>query len=538
MKIVGKIIKLVITLGIIGGLGYLGFQYYQSRQANNETTAVSYSRIPVTQGDLQKTVTGTGSLSISEKRKVSLDFDVQLDEILVQSGEQVSVGSPLAKVNADALSETIETLTTEIAELDSSLATSGSAYEDTAYVKASIAGRVKEIYGQKGMLVQEVVDEFGGVALLSVDEMMQVVIHTDLLSVGETVKVIDGRNKYNGSVEKVTNGEATVTFPDTKTLKGASVIVTKDDVKIGEGTAEIHLPYMCSSTTEGYISSVYPSVNTSISKNSKLLYITNIPKTSEYTSLLKQRDEKLLILNKAKQIQLSGVIVSPVDGIINTISEASIDGIMAKSEIASIYVGDKMQMIISVDELDINGVQVGQASNIAMDSVPDKTYSATVSYISQIGTSSSGVTNYSVTLNVDGDVSLKMGMNGTATIVVDEVENVLLVPITALYSSREGQYVWLQSDEALAGSPGIRTTVETGFSNDTYAEVKSGLNLDDVVLVLRSESDNASNAFGMMNFGTTTMMTMPADGGAPMNIPSVDIENRGNGNSGDRRPNN
>lgn len=42
------------------------------------------------------------------------------------------------------------------------------------------------------------------------------------------------------------------------------------------------------------------------------------------------------------------------------------------------------------------------------------------------------MTVYDVTLTIEGDDQLKLGMNGTATILVEERENVLLVPIAAL----------------------------------------------------------------------------------------------------------
>ena len=115
-------------------------------------------------------------------------------------------------------------------------------------------------------------------------------------------------------------------------------------------------------------------------------------------------------------------------------------------------------------------------------------YAGTVSKISQIGTATSGVTVYDVTLTIEGDDQLKLGMNGTATILVEERENVLLVPIAALNTSRGESYVWLKSDSAADGEPGVRTTVETGLSDENYAEVLSGLSEGDVVLITRAVS--------------------------------------------------
>ena len=51
-----------------------------------------------------------------------------------------------------------------------------------------------------------------------------------------------------------------------------------------------------------------------------------------------------------------------------------------------LYVGDEKEMVVSVDELDITSVEVGQNVELAMDAITDHTYAGTVSKISQIGT--------------------------------------------------------------------------------------------------------------------------------------------------------
>jgi len=182
-----------------------------------------------------------------------------------------------------------------------------------------------------------------------------------------------------------------------------------------------------------------------------------------------------------------------VSGIVSTVSARG--AYEAKDLLAEVFVGDAKQMVISVDELDIIHVALGQEVSIAMDAVIDRTYSGKVSYISQIGSSSSGVTNYSVTLDVDGDELLKIGMNGTATIVVDKVDDAVLVPLTALSYGRGGSYVWLYDAEAEDSRRQVY--VETGLSSADYAEVRSGLSAGDVVLVTRTAAGGSAGSAGV-----------------------------------------
>ena len=93
----------------------------------------------------------------------------------------------------------------------------------------------------------------------------------------------------------------------------------------------------------------------------------------------------------------------------------------------------------------------------------------------------------------------------------------LLVPLTALNASRGQSYVWVRSENAAADEPGVRTVVETGLSDENYAQVVSGLNEGDVILITREADEstafrnNGGFGGGMMNFGGG-MPSMPSGG--------------------------
>ncbi len=512
-KSLKTIAKILIPCILIGGLGYGGYHIYQSRQttAASATSEVSYVKVQIGTGNLEKTVTGTGTLSISKTQDVKLNYPVVVTNVRVSAGEKVSAGTPLADVDTDALKTAITNLETELSANSDSLVQLAKSYQDESKLTITVAGRVKAIYGAEGQLAQDVMDEYGALVLLSMDGKMNISIPAGDLMLGQEVDVYDGITRYDGIVEVLENGMATITFSDEKTLEGASIQVVSNSIIIGSGSAQINLPYRYTSSAKGLITNVYQSINSKTGRGSSLFYLSYVPVSQEYDTLQKQHDEILKKLKEAKAILASGSITSPIDGIVSAVVSASDVEVGAGSALATLYAGDAKQMIVSVDELDIINVQVGQEVTIEMDAIAEKTYNATVAYISQIGTSSSGVTTYNVTLNVEGDDQLKIGMNGTATIHVGDAEGVVLVPITALNTSKNGQYVWLYSESLDADSqePGIRTYVTTGLSNDTYAEVKTGLNAGDYVMVTRS-SDSSQNSNQM--FGGMEMMQMPGGG--------------------------
>ena len=538
-----KAIAIILTLCILGAAGYFGWQAYQKyvAQPADSGSATLVTPYTITRGNLSKTVTGTGTLSISQTENVSLDYGVTVTEMLVEEGDTVTAGQALLSVDTSALQTAIDTLQDELDSTVSELATLSDSYSTTTYVKMPMDGRVKEVYIEKGQYLQDVMAEKGCIALLSLDGLMTAEISApEGMSVNDTVKVTAGRSYTDGTVADITDGVATITFSDAYGSEGGEVTITYKEEEIGTVSCHIHMPYQLTASEQGYIQAVYLETDVKKWQNNRVCYLTNVPISGTYEALLTTQQEQLAQLSEMKALLEAGVITAPEDGIVSSIVSPSAVEAEAHSTLASLYVGDQKEMVVSVDELDIINVQVGQNADIAMDALTDKNYSAVVSKVSQIGTPNGGVTVYNVTLTIDGDENLKFGMNGTATIRIEEVNDVLLVPLTALNTSRGESYVWLQSDDASSDEPGVRTTVETGLSDENYAQVLSGLDEGDVVLITREASSSSTDSrdggfdFGSMSFD---MGSMPSGGDMPSGGFPGGGGGSGSGNGGGRSGN-
>lgn len=523
-----KLLKVLLVLVIVGGAGYYGYQYYRSTQGEAVADAPAYSQAVVSKGNLSKTVSGTGTLSIGETQDVSLSYGVTITGALVEAGDVVEAGQPLLTIDKDALQTTIDTLQEELDTCETDLSTASSSHSSTKTVYMPLDGRVKEIYLEEGRQIEDIMDEKGAIALLSLDGWMYVEVDApEGMTVTNTVQVKVSRSTVPGTVRMLENGKAKITFADTHVGEGEEVEVLYGGESIGTYPAYINLPYYLTTSDTGYIYSIFMEENKKKWEGNRIYYLINVPVSTEYTVLQNTRTKLSAQIAEAKAMLSAGTVNSPIDGIVSSIGEASTEEQVAYTSLGSLYVGDKKQMVVSVDELDITSVQTGQNVEISMDAITDKVYSATVGHVSQIGTSESGVTVYDVTLHIDGDDQLKIGMNGTATIKIEEVQDVLLVPISAMNTSREGQYVWLYDEAQAAESdePGIRTLITTGLSDENYAQVLTGLEEGDIVMITREAStDGTSFPMNMgggmvMEMGTMTMpsggMSMPSGGGAP-----------------------
>lgn len=207
-------------------------------------------------------------------------------------------------------------------------------------------------------------------------------------------------------------------------------------------------------------------------------------------------------------------ITSPISGQVITKSVKTGDTISrntsSESILAVIYDLSELTFEMSVDELDVRNVKVGQKVEVTADAIEGETFSGTVTSVSLESSQSNGVTNYPVTVTIDENGDLLPGMNVDGVIVLDEVSDTLMIPVDSLM---RGNRVYIKDKNAgeEAGVPaGFKAVeVETGITSDDYVQIISGLNEGDEVYVDQS-SNNTSQMFMQMPGGM-----MGGSGGGP-----------------------
>ena len=139
---------------------------------------------------------------------------------------------------------------------------------------------------------------------------------------------------------------------------------------------------------------------------------------------------------------------------------------------------EKMLITVSIDELDVLSLSLGQEADLYLDALPTTGFTATISEIDPEGENGGGNTKYSVTLALDRTDQLYPGMNGTACFPRKEGPTVPTVPLAALVEDGTRTLVYTayteETDELL--SP---VEVQTGVSDGTDVEILSGLSVGD-----------------------------------------------------------
>jgi HlyD family secretion protein len=94
---------------------------------------------------------------------------------------------------------------------------------------------------------------------------------------------------------------------------------------------------------------------------------------------------------------------------------------------------DAFQIVVPFNESDAATIQQNQKVNVSVDALPDVTLTGTVLSVAPTGTAISGVVTYYVTMVVEkSDPRIKDGQTVRATVVTEELDNVLTVPSSAV----------------------------------------------------------------------------------------------------------
>ncbi len=186
-------------------------------------------------------------------------------------------------------------------------------------------------------------------------------------------------------------------------------------------------------------------------------------------------------------------IRAPFDGILARLSVKATDSVSSGTIIGTLVSSQKISTI-TLNEVDVGKVHVGQKVKITFDAIDGLTVDGTVMTVDLVGTVTQGVVNYNVEISLDTqDERIKSGMSMSASIITDTKENVLTVPNSAIKTLGKMTYVevfpaplTVPRGAMLTGIPSaippVQKRVEVGTSNDTLTEIVSGLNEGDQVV--------------------------------------------------------
>lgn len=188
-------------------------------------------------------------------------------------------------------------------------------------------------------------------------------------------------------------------------------------------------------------------------------------------------------------------VTSSIDGTVNEINIKNGDDLSKTKDSSGggsnppMVIGDlsTLKASISVNEVDIPNISVGQKANLTFDAMDSLNIIGTVEKIDSLGMESSGVVTYDVTIDFDSlNLKIMPNMSVTASIIVESKSDILAIPTSVIKTSGNDNYV-----EVLNGDMTEKKFVQIGISNDTETEITNGLSVGDKIIT--QSIDNSEN---------------------------------------------
>lgn len=485
-------IVIVVLVLVAGGLYFL-----RQRQASEEPTFEIVRQAEVTRSGVQATVNATGS--IEPEAMVSLTFGAggTIQELNAVRGQFVTEGDVLATLNVQELTLAVQQaqdalliqeltlqqrlnsgptegmLAAAEADIDAATANVAIAEANVAVAAASVlqaeAGRT-----QLSVVPSEAEIASAQANLVAIEAELAALeqSYNELLEAG-----IGGPPEENLrtqlNVTRAQRDAAQAQLNAVSTVSARPGDYQSADASISAAEAQVL-------AAEGQVLVAQANLLRAEAAYQQLLD----PPTAEEIAILEAQISSAQTNLAIAELRLEqATIVAPIDGRVASVLINAGEQASPGAPAITIVNEQAFHIDVSVDEIDIDQVTVGQEVDITLDALPDAEVIGMVAEVAPTATSTgTGVVSYLVTINLEAEeIALRPGMSANASIVVEEITDVLVVPNWAVRLDRETGQAFvnrLNADGTIA-----EINIETGLRNEQFSEVTSGLNEGDEVVV-------------------------------------------------------
>ena len=163
----------------------------------------------------------------------------------------------------------------------------------------------------------------------------------------------------------------------------------------------------------------------------------------------------------------SPMIKAPFAGVVTSLPVQPGDVVQMGTKAVQLDNLADLRLNVQISEIDIPQVMVGQPVQLVFDAFFETIFNGEVKEISLVGTTVQGVVEYTVTVRMlDADDRIRPGMTAAVTIVVDEKEDVFVVPNDAIVNQNGQEQVFVRRNGEFVSVP-----VVLGSFSDFYSEV-------------------------------------------------------------------
>lgn len=507
-------IKGLILLVILAVVIFVVLPKVIGNKANEMMQGLYQTEKPSVQ-DLQKTLTGTGTISPNDQYAITSMVQGEITEAPFEAGDIVEKGQLLYQFSTESAQDAVKSAELGVRQAAQSYEDAVDAKEhntDNLSLTSGEEGYVKKLYvaaGDKISAGSKIADIYDNTTMTLEVPFNAGEVSRSWLGNRASVYVGDDGERLKGTVTAIAS--------NTETLEG-NMVVTYVTIEVpnpgaisagmngtasiggvdcnSEGTFAVRSEGMILADGSGTIEKLNLKEGSYVHKGDTYLVLKDTTVGDSVKSAELSMESAQNQLSSAEKNLDDYSITAPISGTVITKNAKEGDNINATyaNPLAVIYDLSKVKFQMKVDELDVLKIFVGQEVQVTADALEDVTMTGHITNISLEAITTGGVTEYPVTVEMDEVGSLLPGMNVSATIVLEEVKGAKCIPVDALMrgnivyvKNEEGQET--DADAVAAGVPAgfHEVTVEVGVSSDSYVQILSGLKETDEVYVPRAE---------------------------------------------------
>jgi HlyD family secretion protein len=458
------VITAIVLLAAVA-LVFVGSWFMGGNQA---TAAEGIETVIVERGTLRASVDATGNVAPEMRLELSFKSAGRVAEIIIVEGAQVEAGEVLARLEADDLEQALiqAQASLDIATAQLAQTEDGPRAEELASARAALESALADYEEVKAGPSQEDIT----------------------VAKADMEKARIALEKAQADYDKISWQAGLGATAQASTLQQASV-----DYERARAQYELTVDRPTDSELKQAAAQVAQARAT-------LAALEEQPTAEELAVARAQVTQARSALAQAQLNLDEATLVAPFAGIVADVNVEV--GQMVNSGTLVIVLTDLTGYYVDlyIDETEIGQVRVGQPVVITLDAFPDEEIEGEVTAIKSIGTVSGGIVTYEVRVEiVPAEVPIRSDMTASATVVVEEKENVLLIPNRAI--RREGDVKYVEVLDQPGGTEVRRAAIATGASNDAMTEVTAGLEEGDVVVTTVVRGAEFQGPMGMFGGG-------------------------------------
>jgi HlyD family secretion protein len=192
-----------------------------------------------------------------------------------------------------------------------------------------------------------------------------------------------------------------------------------------------------------------------------------------------------LTLAEAQETLAEASIVAPFAGIVTAVYVS--EGEIASGPVVELVDSNSLELILSVDEIDIGSFDVGQPAIVTLEAWPDREFDGE---IVAIAPSAADATSAQVTYDVHlayqaDDLPTLIGLTADANLITAQRQDVLLVPNSAITPDRAASKYYVNVQQADGTFRQVEVSI--GLRDGDNTQVTAGLVEGDVLHLVTSQ---------------------------------------------------